>query len=415
MASEPDVKSAMEAAKVWELVRAGKLEEALALDQRRRDAKLNPHPRSMACLIEACAKAGDFPTADALVSEAIKTKVRLPRDGALALIAEHASRGMSAAALETLTRLLRAGYLSISGLTAATMLLCSAGLASEAAQLARTALDVSGSHPHPGACAAVLTALCKTDKAAEALELLNLLSARGAKPTMPMYNTVISGFCRANNIEAALRIVALLTEAGNHADVYTFTTLIGWFCRAGDIERALGLVELMKTSGVPPTAVTYNQIAVATSKAGDFAGAVVVIENMIASGVDATPSTFKQLLETCPSSVMAERLFEAAVRSIAGRPKSEETAAAPSTAIETPQDGKAAVVPGEGEGKAAVIPGEGKGKAAGDSHAEKPPPRKHTVSISPTGAPLKHVGLRDAMLHSAPPVRPVVRSITITF
>ncbi|CAM9822017.1 unnamed protein product [Ectocarpus sp. 8 AP-2014] len=86
---------------------------------------------------------------------------------------------------------------------------------------------------------------------------------------------------------------------GPRADVFTWSAAMTACIEGGQWQKVAGMLEEMRGDGVPPNAINYNQAIRALGKGGDWERATGLLEEMKEAGVYPDERTFNAAIEAC--------------------------------------------------------------------------------------------------------------------
>ncbi|KAA8495273.1 Pentatricopeptide repeat-containing protein [Porphyridium purpureum] len=157
---------------------------------------------------------------------------------------------------------------------------------------------------------AVLDALCKGQKVAEAERLFSSLSS----PDVASYSIMISMYAKLGRANEAELLFAVMRNSGGKVqpNAFTYSAMIEAMGRIGRIGRAQEIFdEMVRESelGMASNVVACNAMLKVFVKGGQFDAAMRLADQMEAHGVRADVVTYGTLIDACSKAHDVERAF----------------------------------------------------------------------------------------------------------
>ncbi|WZZ35579.1 hypothetical protein YC2023_018980 [Brassica napus] len=159
-----------------------------------------------------------------------------------------------------------------------------------------------------GLCRSLLDGLCKDGRALQAIELFEMMMARGCRPNMGLkpddglYGKVISGFYAVSKFREAANFLDEMIVGGItpnrltwNIHVRTSNEVVRGLCTSYPT-RAFTLYQSMRSRGISVEVETLDSLVKCLCKKGEFQKAVQLVNEIVADGCIPNKGTWKVLI-----------------------------------------------------------------------------------------------------------------------
>lgn len=128
----------------------------------------------------------------------------------------------------------------------------------------------------------VLNHLCKSNRAGDALKLLDKIDLRTTSDII-LCNTVINGLCKEGRLEDAMKLLSEIPQKyGRQPNTETYNCIINGYCKLGEVDVATKLLVRMKDEGVPLDMITVNTLIDGMCRIGNIGSALMFFRSTAA-------------------------------------------------------------------------------------------------------------------------------------